>query len=312
MRVICLAVACLTAASSPRAAPAQVQTPPKACANDPGWLVTCVKPSDTDPAIRRFDDYHYVLNGPTPPADAALLVWLTGTGGQPPGPVPFLKVAAGAGYRVISLSYDDTPAVAVYCPGKPDPACSEKFRRMRIYGDGTLLDPAIDNPAAESIVNRLVKLLQYLARREPQQGWGAYIENGAPVWGRIAFAGQSQGAGMAAFIAKQHALARVILFSSPWDFVASRGSGRQLASWIALPSVTPAERWYGGYHARENMAALLANSYAALRIPPKHIRVFEFDLPPGRPPGGDNPYHGQGISNPAYAEQRAFFLGRSP
>jgi hypothetical protein len=34
-------------------------------------------------------------------------------------------------------------------------------------------------------------------------------------------AGQSQGAGMAAFIVKRQAAARVILFSSPWDFVVS-------------------------------------------------------------------------------------------
>jgi hypothetical protein len=118
---------------------------------------------------------------------------------------------------------------------------------------------------------------------------------------------------MAAFIAKQHVLARVILFSSPWDFVTSPGNGRQLAPWIALPSLTPPDRWYGGYHARENMAALLAKSYAELRIPPDHIRVFDLDLPPARQKqGGDNSYHGQGINNPAYAEQRAFFLGRSP
>jgi hypothetical protein len=58
-----------------------------------------------------------------------------------------LKAAADVGYRVISLAYNDTPAVAVCCPRKPDPTCSEKFRRMRIYGDGTAIDPAIDNVA---------------------------------------------------------------------------------------------------------------------------------------------------------------------
>jgi hypothetical protein len=307
----CIIAVCAIAASLPQPARSQAN-PPRFCANDADSLVTCVKPSDTDSAIRRFDEYHYVLMNPRPAPGAQLLVFLTGTGGEPPGPLPFLKAAAAAGYRVISLAYNDTPAVAVYCPRKPDAACSEKFRRMRIYGDGTTVDPTIDNPPAESIVNRLIKLLQYLDRREPQRGWDAYLENGAPAWGRLVFAGQSQGAGMAAFIAKQHALARVILFSSPWDFVA-RGNGRQLAPWIALPSVTPPDRWYGGYHARENMAALLAKSYAELRIPSDHIRVFDLDLPPARQKqGGDNPYHGQGISNPAYAEQRAFFLGHSP
>jgi predicted esterase len=276
-------------------------------------LVECIKPSETDPRIKRFDAAHYVVfNRETGPG-ANLLVFLPGTGGEPPGPVPFLKMAADAGYRVISLAYNDVPAVAVYCPRKPDPACSEKFRGMRIYGDGMSLDPAIDNTRAESIVNRLVKLLQYLDRREPGRGWAGYLANGAPNWGRIVLAGQSQGAGMAAFIAKQHAVARVILFSSPWDFVVSRGNERRLASWVAWPAMTPPERWFGGYHERENMATLIAQAYADLRIPPDHIRVFRLDLPPARRgTTSANPYHGEGIGNPDYAQQRAFFLGHSP
>jgi hypothetical protein len=184
---------------------------------------------------------------------------------------------------------------------------------MRIYGDGISLAPAIDNTGAESIVNRLVKLLAYLDRQDPQQKWGGYLENGAPSWSRIALAGQSQGAGMAAYIAKEHVLARVILFSSPWDFVRSGGKDRVLAPWIATPGKTPAERWFGGYHARETEAALLAKSYAALRIPPGNIRIFNRDLPTTQQNGQDaNPFHGQGLMNPAYGEERAFFLGRSP
>jgi predicted esterase len=290
----------------------QNATLPPACATDAGRVVECIKPSATDPAIERFDTAHYVLfNAKTGPA-ADLLVFLPGTGGEPPGPLRFLEAAADAGYRVISLAYNDTPAVAVYCPRKPDPACSEKFRRMRIYGDGAI-DRAIDNAGAESIVNRLVKLLQYLEQREPERKWSNYLENGTLNWSRIAFAGQSQGAGMAAYIAKEHVVARVILFSSPWDFTVSNGNVRKLAPWIATPGKTPPDRWFGGYHARENTAGLIAEAYAALRIPPDHIRIFRLGLPAGRPQGkGGNPFHGEGIRNPAYAEQRAFLLGRSP
>ena len=183
---------------------------------------------------------------------------------------------------------------------------------MRIYGDGISLDPSFDNTSAESIVNRLVKLLAYLDRQDPQQGWGAYLEGGAPNWSRIALAGQSQGAGMAAYIAKKQVIGRVILFSSPWDFVTSNGNVRTLAPWIATPSKTPPDRWFGAYHARENEAGLLAKSFAALRIPPDHIRVLNRDLPASLPQGQDNPFHGQAISNPLYGEERAFFLGRSP
>jgi hypothetical protein len=282
------------------------------CAPEAGRVVRCIRPSDTDPAIKRYDRVDYVLFNQTTGPGANLLVFLPGTGGQPPGPIAFLHAAADAGYRVISLDYNDEPAVAVYCPPKP-PACSGNFRRMRVYGDGISLAPAIDNTSAESIVNRLVKLLAYLDRQDPQQKWGNYLENGAPTWDRIALAGQSQGAGMAAYIAKEHVLARVILFSSPWDFVQSGGRNRVLAPWIAMPGKTPPERWFGGYHARENEAALLAQSYPALRIPPGNIRIFKRDLPTTQLNGKDaNPFHGEGLMNPAYAEERSFFLGRSP
>lgn len=154
-----------------------------ACAPEAGRVIECVKPSATDPDIHRFDSPNYILFNDSSGPAANLLVSLTGTNGRPPGPVRFLKAAADAGYRVISLAVNDVPAVAAYCPQRPDPDCSEKFRRMRIFGDG-MLDPAIDNTHAELIVNRLVKLLQYLDRQEPQRKWGAYLENGAPKWDR--------------------------------------------------------------------------------------------------------------------------------
>jgi hypothetical protein len=282
------------------------------CAPEPKRSVQCIKPSDTDPAIRRFDRLNYVLFNQPTPSTANLLVFLPGTFGRPPGPIAFLHAAAEAGYRVISLDYNDEPAVAVYCPQK-SPACSGNFRRMRINGDGTTIDPSIDNTSAESIVNRLVKLLAYLDRQDPQQEWGAYLDGGAPNWNRIALAGQSQGAGMAAYIAKKQVVGRVILFSSPWDFVTSNGKVRTLAPWLAMPVITPPERWFGGYHARENEAGLLAKSYAALRIPPENIRIFKRDLPASQKDKPDkNPFHGQGLYDPAYAQDRAFFLGSSP
>jgi hypothetical protein len=56
------------------------------------------------------------------------------------------------------------------------------------------------------------------------------------------------------------------------------------------------------------MADLLAASYAELGIPPAHVRIFNGDLAGGDGGSGGNPFHGQGIHNPAYAADRAFFL----
>ena len=65
---------------------------------------------------------------------------------------------------------------------------------------------------------------------------------------------------MAAFIAQREKVARVILFSSPWDFQVTSGHVRTLAPWISGHSKTPPERWYGGYHEREKTADLIAQA----------------------------------------------------
>lgn len=299
------------------ALPVSSQTPmpqtQAGCQQAAGLTVECVRASAADPKITRFDSPNYVFVNPQAKPNGQILLFLPGTGGDPPGPrSSFLVAAANAGYRVISLAYNDDISVAVFCPKSPIPRCSGRFRAMRLYGNAKLGDIAVDNTPEESIINRLARLLQYFDRIHPDGGWNGFLKNGEPDWQRIAVSGQSQGAGMAAFVAKQHLVARVILFSSPWDYIRRYGKN-ELAPWIATPSKTPPERWFGGYHTRENMAGLLAQSYAALKIPPDHIRVYTENLPASLQsvPLSENPYHGQGLTNRVYAEQRDFFL-RAP
>jgi hypothetical protein len=161
-----------------------------------------------------------------------------------------------------------------------------------------------------------VKLLVTLDRQHPSEGWSGYLDGSAPRWERLAVSGHSQGAGMAAFIAQRHTVARVALSSSPWDFHGKLG---QLAPWVLEgPGKTPAESWYASSHAKENSARFIAEAYRALRVPESHIRVFT--LEPARKTG-DNPYHGSELGNagtprdasgaPAYAGDWKFLVGRS-
>jgi hypothetical protein len=281
----------------------------------PADLVTYrVAPHDTDPALTRFDNPHYIVFDRSAPASADLFVFMSGTGGKPAAVSDFLDVVAGQGYRVISLAYNDAPAVVGVCPRDPDPDCSARVRQKRIFGDD--VTSRVDDTPAESIVNRLVKLLVTLDRQHPSEGWGGYVDGGAPRWDRIAVSGHSQGAGMAAFIAQRHTVARVVLMSSPWDFHGRLG---QLAPWVlAGPGKTPADVWFASYHAKENTAKFIVDAYRALRIPDSHIRVFT--LEPARKTG-DNPYHASELGNlgtprdrsgaPAYAEDWRFLAGRS-
>ncbi len=283
----------------------------------PGNLVTyVVSPHDADPSVNRFLNGNIVTFAPNVSEAAPLLVFLPGTGGTPSGVRTFLATAALDGYRVIGLMYDDADAVNVVCPRNPNPSCSEQFRQKRIYGDP--VTSVIDDLPSESIGSRLVHLLSYLSRTHPKDGWDAYLTGGAPNWARIAFAGHSQGAGMAAFIAKDHPLYRVILFSSPWDFQAPA----RLSSWLSKPPATPVSRWFGVYHVNEPMAGLISRAYAALQIPTANIRPLS--LEPRHPPGTDRLgrmiYHvsviGDGTTplssdgTPSYLPDWLFLLGR--
>jgi hypothetical protein len=295
----------LALALTARAADAQAAPP-----ND-SLVRRWVRPSEVDGATRRYDAPHYVVfAGSTTPA-ATLLAFMPGTNGRPANTTDFADVAARQGYRVIGLEYADTPAVGQRCPRDPDPGCAEAFRRKRVFGEGRY--GGIDDAPDESVVHRLVALLSALDRAHPTEGWAGYLSGSQPRWDRIAVSGLSQGAGMAAYIATRTPVARVILFSSPWD---SYGRDRRLAPWItAGPGATSSDRWYAAYHAREPTANQIERAYAALRIPAAHVRVFT--LEPAA--GASAAYHPSGVGNsatprqadgaPAYLEEWKFLLG---
>ena len=268
--------------------------------DSPSPFVSLIKPSQTDPSIRRFDENHYVVFDPATSAHGELVVFMPGTGGKPTSAARLLRVVATEGYRVIGLEYDDEPAVVQVCPRSPSPSCSGEFRRERIFGNG-----------AESIVNRLSKLLEYLDRQHPDDQWASYLRGGGvPDWSRIVVSGLSQGAGMAAYIAKRESVARVVLFSSPWDYY---GSSQAPAPWLYEPSATPPERWFAEYHKRENTAALLARAYKVLQIPSENVLIFDLPLTPAMNRGrSNNPFHASTIRVPGYEPQWRLLFGRSP
>ena len=267
--------------------------------------VETIRPSTADPRIAQYDEPNVVVVNRAAGTRVPLVVFLPGTGGRPQPASPLLQVIAAQGYRVISLSYDDEPSVSQVCPRDPDPACSARFRQMRAFGDGTA---KVANPPEEAIVSRLTTLLAYLDRSHPDDGWGADLDaEGQPAWDRFVLTGLSQGAGMAAYLAKRFAVRRVVLFSSPWD---TTGSDRHPAPWLSSPSATPMERWWAERHAREATTDLIANAYAALAIPDDHLLVFDRPLT-AQPRGQSNPFHGSTIRDAGYAPQWQQMFGQA-
>lgn len=261
-----------------------------------------IRPSEVDPAIVHYDEPNVVIAdgaNDTPP----LVVFLPGTEGRPQNVLPLLRVAADQGYRVIGLSYDNVPAVEQVCPADPDPTCSLRFRATRTLGER---GGPVANPLAEAIVPRLAALLRHLVTADPREHWDAYLDAaGQPRWDRLVLAGFSQGAGMAALLAKRFAVYRVVLFSSPWD---TTGADRRPAPWLAMPSATPLERWWAERHVRERTTRLIGNAYTALSIPVDHILLI--DTEPRRPRPTPNPYHGSTVANPDNAPAWRTLFGR--
>jgi hypothetical protein len=276
---------------------------------DPEVRPLLVRPSEVDPRIKDFDQPNVVVTPPNISAKAPLVVFLPGTRNRPTDNPVILKFIASQGYKVIGLEYDDDPSVSEVCPRDPDPDCSGDFRYMRAYGAGS--SRRVSNPPAESIDTRLAMLLAWLDAKYPAQGWDAFVKNGHPQWSLIVVSGASQGAGMAAFIAKHSLVKRVVLFSSPWDWTIA---GRRPAPWLSAASATPPDRWYAEYHRRELTAGALQAAYAALVIPRTHIFVFDKDFPAWAADAGahvENPYHGLTVVDDRYAGEWRQMFGQA-
>jgi hypothetical protein len=266
------------------------------------YTVLRVKPSTTNAAIHFWDTTHVVYYDPTV-ASNKILLWLAGTNGTPLSiPRELFATALAQGYRIVALSYITSPAVSQTCVGDVLDAnanCAEMFRRKRIYGDNAF--SLIGDEPVDAIIPRFVSLLQWLSTNDARGKWSRYLSTDSAKlrWTNIAVAGQSQGGGMAQFIAQRETVARMISFSGGWDYANSKE--KKIAPWYANGSVTPMEKWYATFHVNELAAAPLREIYAALRIPLGH--VFALDRPllnanPSTPAA--NPYHGEGIRNSAY------------
>lgn len=234
-------------------------------------------------------------------AQAPLLVWLSGTGGKPAtGPGLFYEAALEQGYRLLALSYLNTPAVSQVCRGATllaQPDCAAQLRQHRAWGAPPT--HLVGDRPEDAIVPRLTRLLQHLARSDAAGHWEQYLDGDAPRWERLLLAGHSQGGGMAAFIAQTHRVAGVLMFSGGWD----RQGGGDIAHWYSRPSLTPVRHWHCVFHAQEEQAAAMDRICRRLGVPQEQIQVLS------QPVQGRHA-HGEGIFNPAYRPLWAQLLRR--
>jgi pimeloyl-ACP methyl ester carboxylesterase len=159
----------------------------------------------------------------------------------------FSKAAAALGYHVINLYYSNTVTTRI-CKDKTDSGCFTKFHEEIIFGKSQ--SSLVNVNASNSIVNRLLKALQYLHKNHPADGWNNYFDVNGLRYSRFALAGHSQGGGHAAYLAYKFPVVRVIAFSSPNDYSEYY---KKTASWCHAVFATDINRFYGLMHKRDEI-----------------------------------------------------------
>ncbi|MEL6499349.1 MAG: GC-type dockerin domain-anchored protein [Planctomycetota bacterium] len=216
-----------------------------------------VDPLDTGPGIVEAElpnagdvpQRHVVAPALGEPRDI-LLVWLPGSGAAPTQYLEFTRAAAENRLDAVGLVYLSWPPVNDITTNSTDPDLPAAIRTERLFGaDAT---DVIDVGFANSVENRLVKLLEDQAAAFPGERWASYLlPDGSPDWSRIAVAGHSQGAGHAAFLGKRKSMAGVLILAGPGDFVQDLGT----APWLFEPGATPAARTVAFTHVEDRTAA---------------------------------------------------------
>lgn len=227
-----------------------------------------VLPSRTDPEIKTFDFPHHIYadrdilirrDEKKPAPRGELLVWMTGTGGRGRGAVEFCRLAAASGYHVVNLVYpSDIPATV--CRRRPDPGSFEEFRLCIIQGGECR---AITVSRADSMENRLAKLLAHLAKSRAREGWGGFLQaDGGLAWEKLALAGQSQGGCHAFLMGMRHRVARVIATGAPKDWSLTADAP---APWLLGESATPKGRFFAFNHEQDHQGCTPDQQWRILR-----------------------------------------------
>ena len=170
-----------------------------------------ITPNTTDPAITTALSEHFVSVKEGAQLRNVLYVFFPGTYRNPRVCRATTRKAASLGFHSIGLMYDNRVAGNPLCKATGDITCHRRARLEVV--DGVDRHPSVNVNTANSVINRLTKLLIYLNKTRPTQGWGQYLLNGKPNWGKIMFAGHSQGGAIAGVIGRHYPVKKVIMIS---------------------------------------------------------------------------------------------------
>lgn len=202
-----------------------------------------ILPSETDSTIDGVNNHHYAYLNTEVESLNKLLLYIPGTNANPWDYRLFKQTAANLGYHSIGISYENLVSLNIeVCPGTQDPTCHGRARR-EVWFEEDLHD-SLEVNYNNSIINRVVKFLNYLSENYADENWQQYLLNDSTVnWEKVTIAGHSQGAGHAAFGSKFFRMNRVIMFSwVDWMYPGTN------PLWITTQGLTPDSSYFGFIH----------------------------------------------------------------
>lgn len=156
-----------------------------------------------------------------------LLIFLCGGSGVAATCKNVFPVAAQQGYHVIGLTY---PSGLNECHSA---SCFGPLMRENISGDESSDESHMSEHPQDSVLNRVVRVLEWVDQQDPSHGWGNYLTSGNGLnridWTRVHLAGFSNGSSYASFMGTMPELAsvaRVALLAGPND-----GRGDSAETW---------------------------------------------------------------------------------
>ena len=226
----------------------------------PPSLLMDVLPQATDASLTGWKDPHIVAAPLQPAPNPHLWVFFGGSYGKPQRQLTLIEHIASLGHWAINLRYPNDWTIGGLSRRTRDSHNHEALRLQIL--DGRDRAGLLNLPPQDSILNRLRKLLLWLAEQQTAHGWGAFCYRSEPRWDRLSAAGHSQGGGHAAIFGKHLPLERVVMLSAPADCV----EGKAPAPWLARVGATAAERYFGFAHLRDPAIDRILAGWQALGL----------------------------------------------
>lgn len=168
------------------------------------------------------------------PPRGKLVIWLMGYSG------PLFERLNSYGLHAIQVHYANG-WFAKLSPTAPstDKQFLGKIRLEAATGED--FSDAVNIPKPDGMVERALQFVKWLARENPPGRWAYFLTDDQEGlrWDRVIMAGCSHGSTTAARFAKYQRVERVVMLCGPRD---------QYETWQALPSATPANRFFAFSH----------------------------------------------------------------